>query len=158
MKDLGVLVPIVTPSTRPCDIDTAGLKSVCRYMLESGCQAFFVASSTGRGPWFSQADRAKVCSTVSVSIGSKTPLFAGCMASGLADMLENARLMADAGAHVVVLTARGYFGYSQHEVETIFLKSADTSPLPVMIYDIPAFTGMKLDTAMVSRIAQHPRL
>jgi 4-hydroxy-tetrahydrodipicolinate synthase len=73
-------------------------------------------------------------------------------------MLENAHLMADAGARIAVLTAPGYFNYSQQEVERIFLQFADASPLPVMIYDIPAFAGMKLDTEMVNRLARHPRV
>ncbi len=155
MKDLGVLVPIVSPCTPAGDLDLAGLKSVTRYLLDAGCHAFFVAGSTGRGPWFSRADRVKICQTVAGQIGSDVPFFAGCMASGLSEMLDNTRAMKDAGAKFAVLTAPGYFSYSQQEVEAIFLKFADASPLPVMIYDIPAFTGMKLDLDMVKRLAGH---
>jgi 4-hydroxy-tetrahydrodipicolinate synthase len=158
MKELGVLVPIVTPCTRSGEIDVEGLKSVCCYMIEAGCHAIFVGGSTGRGPWFSRAARAKACAVVADAINSKVPLFAGCMASGLSDMLENAHLMAESGAQIAVLTAPGYFDYSQQEVERIFLEFADASPLPVMIYDIPAFAGMKLDTEMVNRLARHPRV
>jgi 4-hydroxy-tetrahydrodipicolinate synthase len=158
MKELGVVVPIVTPCTKSGEIDAEGLTSVCRYMIEAGCHALFVGGSTGRGPWLSRAARAKACAVVAGAIGSKVPLLAGCMASGLSDMMENARLMAEAGAQIAVLTAPGYFNYSQQEVERIFLQFADASPLPVMIYDIPAFVGMKLDTEMVNRLARHPRV
>ena len=155
MKDFGVLVPIVTPCSRAGELDIDGLKSACRYMMENGCHAIFVAGSTGRGPWFSRSDRAKICRTIADQIGPKVPLFAGCMASGIPEMLENTRAMADAGANFAVLAAPGYFSYSQQEVESIFLKFIDASPLPVMIYDIPAFTGMKLDMNMVERLATH---
>jgi dihydrodipicolinate synthase/N-acetylneuraminate lyase len=155
MKDLGVLVPIVSPCKPSGDLDLAGLKSVTRYLLDAGCHAFFVAGSTGRGPWFSRADRIKICQTVAGQIGSNVPFFAGCMASGLSEMLDNTRAMKDSGAKFAVLTAPGYFSYSQQEVEAIFLKFADASPLPVMIYDIPAFTGMKLDMDMVKRLSGH---
>lgn len=70
-------------------------------------------------------------------------------------MVDNARAMKDAGATVAVQTAPGYFAYSQREVEDVFLKFADASPLPVLVYDIPAFAGMKLDLAMVQRLARH---
>lgn len=158
MKNLGVLVPIVTPCTPSGVPDIIGLQSVTRYMLTAGCHAFFVAGSTGRGPWFARSDRVKICRTVAGQIGSKVPLFAGCMASGLPEMLENTRAMADAGAHFAVLTAPGYFSYSQQEVEAIFLEFADASPLPVMIYDIPVFAGMKLDLGMIKRLAGHPNV
>jgi len=155
MKELGVLVPIVTPCHKDGTVDTDGLKSVCGYVRQAGCDAIFAAGSTGRGPWFSRVDRRHICRTVAECAGSGTPVFAGCMASGLPDMLENAKAMADSGANVAVLTAPGYFQYSQEEIEAIFLRFADHSPLPVMVYDIPAFTGTKLDMAMVDRLARH---
>ncbi|MHB0913158.1 MAG: dihydrodipicolinate synthase family protein [Armatimonadota bacterium] len=153
MKELGILVPVVTPCGKSGEVDADGLKSVCGYMLGAGCNAIFAAGSTGRGPWFSRDDRATICRTVAEC--SDVPLFAGCMASGLSEMLENARAMKDSGADIAVLTAPGYFAYSQSEIESIFLRFADASPLPVMIYDIPAFTGTKLDMGMVERLARH---
>ena len=155
MKRLGLLVPVVTPCDRKGRPDTEALKSVCDDMLSAGFHGIFVCGSTGRGPWFGREDKAKICRAAADHIGSNIPLFAGCIASGLDDMLENSRLMADAGAQNAVLTCPGYFGYNQQEIERIFLKFADNSPLPVMIYDIPAFTGAKLDVEMVNRLAKH---
>ncbi len=154
MKDFGVLVPIVTPCSRTGEVDLDGLKAVCTYVLESGCKGIFVAGSTGRGPWFDLKTKNKICKTVKRHIGEHVPLFAGCMASGLSEMLENTQSMADAGAQVAVLTAPGYFNYSHKEIESIFLQFADTSPLPVIIYDIPVFAGIKLDVQMVSRLSK----
>lgn len=152
---LGVLVPIVTPCSRDGRIDKDGLRSVCDCVLQAGCNAIFAAGSTGRGPWFDRKDRMCICRTVAEYIGDGVPLFAGSMASGLSEMLENARAMADSGAHVAVITAPGYFSYSQKEIEAIFLRFADRSPIPVVVYDIPAFTGAKLDLEMVRRLAEH---
>jgi dihydrodipicolinate synthase/N-acetylneuraminate lyase len=77
------------------------------------------------------------------------------MAAGLSAMLDNVRAMADAGAHIAVVTAPSYFVYNQQEVETIFRKFADASPLPVMIYDIPDLAGIKLALKMTSRLVGH---
>ncbi len=155
MKDLGIVVPIVTPCTLGGELDLDGLKAVCHDMMSAGCGGIFVAGSSGRGPWFSRKERATICRTVADQIGGDDSLAAGCMASGLPDMLENARAMADAGAHIAVVTAPGYFDYSQKEVETILLKFADASPLPVMLYDIPEFAGLKLDGDVILRLARH---
>ena len=84
-----------------------------------------------------------------------TTIFAGVMASGLNDMLENAKAMADAGADIAVMTAPGYFDYSQEEIKNIFLRFIDQSPLPVLVYDIPDFTGVKLDEGLISDLVQH---
>lgn len=158
MKEFGVLVPIVTPCFKNGAIDFDGLKSVCRDMLDAGCGGIFVAGSTGRGPWFSLKDRARICSAVKEYIGNNVPLYAGCMAAGLSDMLENSGAMSAAGADVAVITAPGYFSYNHGEVGKIFLDFAEKSPLPVLIYDIPAFSGMKLDINIVLKLSQHQNI
>ena len=155
MKDLGIVVPMVTPCTRTAEPDLEGFRAVCDYVLGAGCHTIFVGGSSGRGPWFSRADRAKICRAAADHIGEDTPLLAGCMAAGLTDMVTNAQTMADAGAKIAVVTAPGYFDYSQSEIEAIFLKFADASPLPVVVYDIPVFAKVKLDWQMVQRLARH---
>ena len=158
MKKLGVLVPIVTPCSKSSEVNTEELKTVCSDMLKCGCHGIFVAGSTGRGPWFGRDDRAKICQTIAGHMDSDIPLFAGCMAMGLPEMLENARAMADAGARGVVVTSPSYFSYNQQEIEAIFLRFADDSPLPVVVYDIPDFAGAKLDTDMLCRLAKHENI
>ncbi len=155
MRELGILVPVVSPCSLEGKPDLDGLRAVCDDMLAAGVNALFVAGSTGRGPWFNRNDCATICRTVAEHVPDDVPLFAGCIDSGLPTMLENTRAMADAGAGVAVVTAPGYFGYSPEEVETIFLRFADASPLPVVVYDIPQFTNMKLGEAMVRRFADH---
>lgn len=155
MKEFGILVPIVTPCTPSGELDLPGLRAVCRDMLGAGCDSIFVAGSSGRGPWFSRQERLGICRTVAEELGDGRPLAAGCMASGLPDMLENAHAMADAGATIAVVTAPGYFNYNYAEVETIFARFADASPLPVMIYDIPGFARMTLSRDMILRLARH---
>jgi dihydrodipicolinate synthase/N-acetylneuraminate lyase len=158
MKDFGVLVPIVTPCTLAGELDMDGLKAVCDDMTGAGCKGVFVTSSTGRGPWFNRNDKVKICRCVADQVSAQVSVFAGCMAAGLPDMLENARIMADAGANMAVVTGPSYFNYSQAEIEAIFLKFADDSPVPVMIYDIPGFAGVKLDAGMVARLAKHENI
>ena len=155
MKDLGPVVPIVTPCTLDGKLDVDGFRSVCNEMLEVGCKGIFIAGTTGRGPWFSLDERARLCRAAADQIKGSVPLFAGCTSSGLPGMLENASAMADSGAHIVVATVPTYFHYNQTEIETIYSKFADASPLPVIVYDIPEFTNVKLSNAMVMRLAQH---
>lgn len=155
MKQLGVLVPIVTPCSKSGEPNLNGVKAVCSDFLDKGCHGIFVCGSTGRGPWFSRNDRVQICGAAREQIGSNVPLFAGCHGMGLPEMLENSAAMSDAGASGVVLTSPGYFNYSVSELESIFLEFADKSPLPVMIYDIPVFAGGQLNTDMIKRLAQH---
>ncbi|NOZ50045.1 MAG: dihydrodipicolinate synthase family protein [Chloroflexi bacterium] len=152
---MSIVVPIVTPCTPSGELDLDGLKAVCKDVIGAGCSSIFAVGSTGRGPWFSRDDRARICHTVADQADCNVPVLAGCMASGLPQMLENVYAMADAGAQMAVVTAPGYFRYNQKEIETVFLKFADASPLPVLIYDIPDLVGIKLDVEMIIRLARH---
>ena len=155
MENLDIVVPIVTPCTRAGALDLAGLEAVCQDLLGKGCTAIFIAGSTGRGPWFNRADRARMCRALADRVGEHAPLLAGCMASGLPDMIENACAMADSGAQVAVVTAPGYFNYNGSETETILARFADASPIPVTIYDIPGFARTKLQKDVLLRLARH---
>jgi len=155
LKAFGILVPIVTPCSRKGEIDRNGLLSVCADMVQAGCRGIFIMGSTGRGPWFSRNQQIEVCGTTADYCKEQIPVFAGCMATGLNAMIENARAMADAGAQIAVVTAPGYFHYNQNEVQYIFMKFADRSPLPVLIYDIPGFAGIKLKSNVVESLSRH---
>ncbi|MBE3143941.1 MAG: dihydrodipicolinate synthase family protein, partial [Planctomycetes bacterium] len=144
----------MTPCTLNGHIDATGLRSVIAYMIAAGCNGIFVLGSTGRGPWFSLRDRALVCSVARDSCGRR-PLYGGCMATGLDDMVESAAAMKDAGADCVVVTSPGYFDYGQEEIMRILLDFADRSPLPVLVYDIPGFARVKLDASVIQRLSGH---
>jgi len=155
MKNFGVLVPIVTPCTREGEIDVEGTQAVCHEMLEAGNQGIFVMGSTGRGPWFNRADRTQVCRIVADYIGSEIPLFAGCMANGLKEMILNARYLADAGAQYAVVTAPGYFQYTHQELEQILIRFADASPIPVLVYDVPVYVSSEFNVESIVRLVSH---
>ena len=155
MKELGIVVPIVTPCTLQGKVDIQRLKTVTNDMIQADCHGVFVLGSTGRGPWFGREDRAKICRTVAETIGPEKPLLAGCMAAGLEAMIDNAKSMAECGATMAVATAPMYFRYSGKELEAIFLKFADASPIPVMIYDIPDLTGVGLEPKLLMKLAKH---
>lgn len=152
MKDLGPVVPIVTPCLPNGELDLDGFKNVCEEMLNAGCAGIFIAGSTGRGPWFHPKELQKLCRTAADQIKGRATLWAGCSSSGLPGMLENARSMADAGAQVAVATVPGYFRYDESEIEKIYLDFSAGSPLPVIVYDIPEFTNVKLANEMLLRL------
>jgi dihydrodipicolinate synthase/N-acetylneuraminate lyase len=158
MKDLGPVVPIVTPCQSNGELDLDGFHNVCDEMLAAGCKGIFVAGSTGRGPWFSPKEMQRLCRAAADQIQGRAMLVAGCSASGLPGMLENAYAMADAGAQIAVTTAPVYYHYDQLEIEKIYLEFADASPIPVIVYDIPEFTNVKLAGEMLLRLAKHKNI
>jgi 4-hydroxy-tetrahydrodipicolinate synthase len=155
MNYFGVLVPIVTPCSPSGDLDLRGVRAVCDDMLGAGSTGLFLMGSTGRGPWFGREDRARLCKAVTDHVGPEVPIFAGCMDNGLAQMVDHAKAAADAGAHFAVVTPPGYFRYEQDEIASILMRFADASPLKVLLYDVPVYTGSQLALETISRLMRH---
>ncbi len=153
-----IIVPIVTPCSQDGIINKEEFQIVCNDLQDVDCSGFFIASSTGRGPWFTLKQRTEICLTARDYLNSSSVIAAGCMGTGLPAMLENAYVMKDFGADIAVITAPVYYDYSTKEIETLFMTFADLSPLPVMIYDIPSFTRVKLNRDMIFRLAQHENI
>ena len=155
MNYLGVIVPVATPCTRAGDLDEAGLRALCDAMVAAGSGGIFVMGSTGRGPWFSRSVRARAVAVAREALPGEIPVFAGCMANGIQEMLEHIRAAEAAGAAFAVVTAPSYFSYLDSEVESILVTVADRSPLPILLYDVPVYTGMQLAVASLVRLLSH---
>ena len=67
---------------------------------------------------------------------------------------------ADLGADYGLVLAPGYFRrqMTPEVLYRYFSTLADTSPLPILLYNAPAFNGLALAPELVGRLAQHPRI
>jgi len=158
MNYLGAVVPVVTPCARSGRLDEEGLRAVCDDMVAAGASGIFVMGSTGRGPWFSPQDRARAVRIARDHLPAHIPVFAGCMANGPADILEHLTRADAEGAAFGVVTAPGYFSYLDSEIELILLDLADRSPLPLLLYDVPVYTGTKLAVESIVRLLSHENI
>lgn len=158
MQELGILVPIVTPCNLKGDVDFVGLKNVVSYVLDAGCHSIYVSGSTGRGPWFSIKQRSQICECVAKNVSKDVKILAGCMSPSFNDMLENAKVMKESGADYAVFTAPGYFIYNQREIKDIFFRIAEASPLPILVYDIPVFSKVKLESETILELSKHENI
>jgi len=155
MKEIGPIVPIVTPCAPDGAVDLESFRAVCAEMTLCGYRGIFVGGSTGRGPWFTLADRARLCSAAAQTVPVGTLILAGCMSLGLPGMLEASRAMAEAGAVIAVATVPGYYRYNEEEAGAIFLAFADRSPIPVFLYDIPEFVNLQFSRGLLLDLARH---
>lgn len=151
---MGAVVPIVTPVDAMGRPDTAAVAEVASAVSAAGCRHVMVCGSTGRGPWFSPADRARICRAARPAIPAST-LLAGCMGAGVEEILANIDAMAMAGADIAVVTAPYYFRYSPVEIERILITVAERAVLPILLYDIPEFVDSGLTVTALARLLAH---
>ena len=66
--------------------------------------------------------------------------------------------MAERGVDAVVLTAPYYYKYSQQELERFFVRAADMSPVPLLVYNQPTRLPSGLSEELVVQLADHPNI
>jgi dihydrodipicolinate synthase/N-acetylneuraminate lyase len=154
----GITIPIVTPVTADNKVDHDGLRRVVRHVLDGGVHTVFALGGTGNFCSFTSQERIAITRTVAAEIRGRVPLMVGCMDSSTRLMVQNVTAAAEAGADVVVVEPPYYFPCTNEDVIEHFRTVAKASPVPIVIYNIPAANKVTIDVNLTRRLAEIPRI
>lgn len=151
----GVWIPIITPF-REGRVDHAALSALVRRLAADGVAGFVVCATTGEAPLLSDAERVDVLGTIESA--TTLPLIMGASGTTAAEVLRRAdAAMAHAPAAFMV-TAPPYLRPSQGALRAFFTAIADALPAPLVVYDIPARTGVRMELDTLLALAAHPNI
>ena len=154
----GVIVPIVTPVDDSGKLDGAGLGRVIDHVISNGAHGVFVLGSTGEFASMTKSQHIKVMESARPCVPQGSIFTVGISCCCLAEAIKSARIAADLGADYVVSTAPYYQLYRQEDIQTYFGELADASGVPVVLYNLPAQTGITLETPTVLTVSEHPNI
>jgi 4-hydroxy-tetrahydrodipicolinate synthase len=151
----GVWIPIVTPFRRG-RVDHEALSALVKRLAADGVAGFVVCATTGEAPLLSDAERVDVLGTIASA--SALPLVMGASGMTADEVLRRAdAAMAHAPAAFMV-TAPPYLRPSQGALRAFFTTIADALPAPLVVYDIPARTGVRIELDTLLTLAAHPNI
>ena len=151
----GVWIPIVTPF-REGRIDHDALGALVRRLTADGVAGFVVCATTGEAPLLSDDERVAVLGTVKAS--TSLPLIMGASGTTADEVLRRIDAAARHAPAAFMVTAPPYLRPSQDALRAFFTTIADASPAPLVVYDIPARTGVRIELATLLALAAHPRI
>lgn len=157
-KFTGLIPPMVTPLVAPDKLDAVSTKKMVRHLLGGGVDGIFLLGTTGEGPHLPYAVREQLVKVVCSTVKGKVPVLVGITETDLADALAFAAKCRKFGAVGVVAAPPYYFKLTQAECVAWFMAMADRSPLPVVVYDMPAHTDTIIEPATIARLASHPNI
>ncbi|MEM3857157.1 MAG: dihydrodipicolinate synthase family protein, partial [Thermoprotei archaeon] len=103
-------------------------------------------------------EKEKVIETVVKAVGSKVPVLAGVSDPSTRNAVENAKAAERLGADYVVATAPYYYRPQPKGIYEHFKTIADSSALPLVIYNIPANTVNDVSLPLLEKLAEHPNI
>ena len=161
MRNLeGVLVPVTTPF-RGDDVAADRLAANLRRWNETALAGYVVLGSTGEFPMLSEAERDRVLVAAREAIPRDRAFIAGTGTNSTLQTIRQTRRAAELGADGAIVITPHYFtkAFAQPAAQVRhYLAVAEASPIPVLVYNYPANTGINLDPETVARIAQHPNV
>jgi 4-hydroxy-tetrahydrodipicolinate synthase len=153
-----VLTAMVTPFTADGALDLDGAQRLAAHLVDAGNDGLIISGTTGESPTTSDVEKAQLVRAVVEAVGDRAHVVAGAGTNDTAHSIELARAAADAGAHGLLAVTPYYSKPPQEGLHRHFTAIADSTDLPVMLYDIPGRSGVPINTETLVRLAEHPRI
>ena len=153
-----VLTAMVTPMSPDGSVDDKGTDALVEHLLATGHDGLVVNGTTGESSTLTDDESIEVVRRVADRAGDRAGVVAGVGSNDTRHAVEMARRAADAGADALLLVTPYYNKPTQAGVVAHCRAVADTTDLPVMLYDIPARTGIPFTVDTLTTLAEHPRI
>ncbi len=150
---------MVTPMTADGSLDYDGAATLAAYLVDDmRNDGLAISGTTGESPTTTDAEKERLLRTVLEAVGDRATVLAGVGTNDTAHTIELARQAERAGAHGLLVVTPYYNKPPQAGLYRHFTAVADSTGLPVILYDIPGRTGTPIATETLIRLAEHPRI
>ena len=153
----GMATAIVTPMTENA-IDYEALGRFIDFQIESGINAIVVMGTTGENATIEPADQKEVIRYTVDRVAKRVPVIAGTGTNNTEHVLSNTRNACEVGADAVLVVTPYYNKATQNGLIRHFTAVADSSTVPVILYNVPGRTGCNLLPKTVAKLAEHPNI
>lgn len=153
-----VVTAMVTPFTTAGDLDLDAAQQLATHLVDSGCDGLLVSGTTGESPTTSDDEKEALLRAVVEAVGDRARVMAGVGTNDTNHVIELAESAEKAGANGLLVVTPYYNKPPQDGLLAHFRAVADSTGLPVMVYDIPGRTGTPIATPTLLRLAEHERI
>ena len=150
----GVLVALASPLHRDGSVDEAAIHRLAEHVIGGGVHGVLALGSTGESASLDEASRRKVLAAVVEAARGRVPVLCGVAQPQLSAAKAEVEAAARAGADAALVAPPFYYPMSQAALKDFYRAVAASSPLPLMLYNIPPFTKVVAEPATVAALAR----
>lgn len=156
----GVFPALTTPFGSDGSVSLSGLKHNIQQYNQTGVSGYVAIGSTGESVLLTPAEVEGVLATVKESAAKGKTLIAGTGAESTAETIVRTKRAAAIGYDVALVKTPYYYkpSYKPEVFIAHYRRVADESPIPVLLYSVPQFTGVALEPAEIAALAEHPNI
>lgn len=159
LKAADLMVAIVTPFTEANEINYPALDQLTEHLLANGANGFVIGGTTGETPTLSHDEKLALYRHFGALVAGRVPVIAGTGSNNTAETIAFTNEVATIdGIDAALVVVPPYNKPNQRGMLAHFTAVADAVELPIMIYNIPGRTGVKMEVATLLQLAQHPQI
>ncbi|MEU1428421.1 4-hydroxy-tetrahydrodipicolinate synthase [Nocardia sp. NPDC005746] len=151
-------VAMVTPFTAEGKLDVDAGVALAARLIDGGVDLLAISGTTGESPTTTESEKFDLLRAVVDAVGDRATVIAGAGTYDTAHSIELARNAQRAGAHGLLVVTPYYSRPSQDGLFAHFSAVADSTDLPVTLYDIPPRSVVPIATDTIRRLAEHPNI
>ena len=146
-----VLTAMVTPFHPDGSLDLKGARALAKWLVANGSDGLVVNGTTGESPTLTNEETLQVFAAVREAVD--VPLIAGTGSNNTAHAVHQSQVAAELGVDGLLVVTPYYNRPSQAGLERHFRMVAEATDKPVVLYDIPARSGRKIDSELIVKLA-----
>jgi len=153
-----VLTAMVTPFNHDGSLNVDGARKLASHLVSHGSDGLVVCGTTGESPVLSHDEKLALFEAVVDETGDRAKVIAGTGTYNTAESIELTREAADRGVDGCLVVTPYYSKPPQNALLAHFTAIADATSVPLILYDIPGRTGMRIERPTMVELAKHPNI
>jgi 4-hydroxy-tetrahydrodipicolinate synthase len=154
----GVGTALVTPFTRGGDLDEQAVRRLGRRQIDGGVSFLVPCGTTGENPTLSDAERIRSVEILVDEAAGAVPVLAGAGGYDTREVVHLAAAMKQAGASGLLSVTPYYNKPSQEGLFQHYRALAESTDLPIVVYNVPGRTGVNVEPSTLARLAALPNI
>jgi 4-hydroxy-tetrahydrodipicolinate synthase len=150
----GVGTALVTPFTAGGAVDESGVRRLARRQIDAGIHFLCPCGTTGESPTLSDAEKLRIVEILVDESKGQVPIVAGAGGYDTREVIHLAKEFEARGAAGLLSVTPYYNKPTQEGLYQHYKAIAESTRLPIIVYNVPGRTGVNVEVSTLSRLAQ----
>lgn len=154
----GIIPAMVTPFHANEQLNEQALRGMVNRYIDAGVHGLFCLGTNGEFFNLTFDEKVHIAEIVVDEAAGRVPVYAGAGCAGTGETIRLARKLEEAGVDALSVITPYFLAYTQAELQAHFEAVAASTPLPIVLYTIPARTGNTLSVQTTAKLAENSNI
>lgn len=156
----GIYPALTTPFTAEGSVDAAGLQQNLNRYNQTDLAGYVVLGSTGESVMLTRSESETILTAAQNAAAPGKRMIAGTGAESTAETIRRTKWAAELGYDAALVKTPYYYkpAYKPEVLIRHYHAVADASPIPILLYSVPQFTGVTLESTDILELSGHPNI